>query len=312
MIIGAVLLLVGLAGCGRVARMVDPVEGAPTTQLPEVPPQFRAGGGTRGDMVARVTVEDVADVSTDRVAAIQDRERDLVWTDPDNPEAELQGMEELMAQSSRQRGPWMVSFSQAQKTAMREGKPLVVWFTDTRRSPVCKALSAEVFSRAEFGSWAEENVIRARLDFNVKGESRGPNDSAMDDRVRKLNYLESLKKRYKVLGLPTVLLLAPDGTVMGRYRGYERSYGDFYLQRLRDDSRTAAKHHEDWKRTMERRGYRDWTDLQGRTVFAKLLKYSAGALILVEPDGYKLRASEGNLSAVDRAWIAEEKAKRER
>ena len=56
---------------------------------------------------------------------ILDRERDLVWTDPDNPEQELQGMEQVIAQSAR-KGPWRVSFSESRKEAVRSGKPLVI------------------------------------------------------------------------------------------------------------------------------------------------------------------------------------------
>jgi hypothetical protein len=45
-------------------------------------------------------------------------------------------------------------------------------------------------------------------------------------------------------------------------------------------------------------------------VYAKLARYSGGEMILIEPDGKRLKALEKNLSGVDRAWIAAEKAKR--
>ncbi len=232
-----------------------------------------------------------------------------MWTDPDNPEQELKGMAEVIAKGAR-RGPWRASFLEGKKAAMREGKPLVVWFTDTKRSPLCRALSAEVFSKAAFGSWATEEVVRVRLDFNVRGEASGPDSSAMDDRIRKLDYLESLKKRYKVLGLPTVLVMAANGTVTGRYRGYQRTYGNYYVTRLQHDAAAAKKHHEDWIQKMGRRGYRQWNDAKSRTVFAKLLRYKDGELILVEPDGRRLKAMEGNLSGADQDWVRREKQKR--
>lgn len=300
-------LAAGLCSCARIGRLVEGKQ-APTG-IPEVPPQFRGAGGGPSDSVARVTLEDAQDVTPENIERVRDREKDLMWTDFDNPEESLQELTKIVKPQAT-RGPWMVSFQEAQKVAMREGKPLLLWFTDTQRSPLCKSLSAEVFSKKEFGSWAEEEVVRVRLDFNVKGESRGPGHSAMDDRVRKLNYLESLKKRYKVLGLPMVLLVAPDGTVTGRYRGYQRTYGDFYLKRLQYDTESARKHHEDWKEKMSRRGYREWNDSTGRRVFAKLLRYDQGELILVEPDGQRLRTQEEKLSGEDRDWIRREKEKR--
>ncbi|HCQ38603.1 MAG TPA: hypothetical protein DIV39_05570, partial [Verrucomicrobiales bacterium] len=58
-------------------------------------------------------------------------------------------------------------------------------------------------------------------------------------------------------------------------------------------------------------GYREWADQQGRKVFARLTRYKSGQLILVEPDGRKIRASESRLSDADRTWIAAERAKRD-
>ena len=299
----------GLSSCSRLKRMTQEKQTATLTP-PPVPPQLR-GAGYSGDPIARVTVEDVTPqpVTEQNMGRLLEREKDLMWTDPDNPESGLEGMEEIMAQSAK-RGPWLISYSEARRLAMREGKPILVWFTDTARSPLCKTLSAEVFSKAEFEKWAAEEVIRVRLDFNVKGESRGPGHSAMDDQVRKENYLEDLKKRYKILGLPMVLLMAPDGTVTSRYRGYHKTYHDFYFSRLKNDAQGTKDYHEKWKSKMGRKGYREWVDEKGRTVYAKLARYSGGAMILIEPDGKRLKAEEKNLSGADRAWIAAEKAKR--
>ena len=81
--------------------------------------------------------------------------------------------------------------------------------------------------------------------------------------------------------------------------------------RLRIDAEATRRHHEKWKNKMKRRNYREWGDTRGRTVFAKLARYSGGEMILVEPDGKLLKAKLENLSSADRAWIQAEKAKRE-
>jgi len=251
--------------------------------------------------VTRVRVDDPEEMASAE-EQVREREKDLLWTDPDNPEAELVHMQEVTTEGTG-RQPWGVSFTEGKRSGMRTGKPLVVWFTDSKRSPMCGALSAEVFSTAEFKEWAEDEVVRVRLDFSVKGENE-------DDRLRKRDYLEKLKERYRVLGTPAVRVMAPDGTVTGRYRGYQPSYGKFYFDRMKRDVEAARRHHEEWVAHQKRRGYRTWTDDQGRTLFAKLLRYLEGEMILAEPDGRRVRALERNLSAADRAWIEREKGKR--
>lgn len=302
-------LLAGMCSCSRVKRITKGPVGPSPASAYSVPPIFRGAGGGQGNPEVKVTLQNPADLSGEEIEQLRSREEDLMWTDPDNPEQGMEGMEEVMAQSAR-RGPWLLSYSEARRAAMRAGKPILVWFTDTARSPLCRALSGEVFSLPGFEQWASEEVIRVRLDFNVKGVSHGPGHSAMDDQIRKENYLKTLKKRYKVLGLPTVLLMSPDGTVTSRYRGYQKTYHDFYLARLKNDVKATRKHHDKWKERMAGKGYRDWLDTKGRTVFAKLTRYSGGEMILVEPDGKQLLAKERNLSNADQAWIAAQKAKR--
>ena len=300
----------GLVSCSRIRRMAENREPTPLEAF-QVPPMLRAGsrGGPGGNAGVEVTLEDESGLTPGTVDRIRAREEDLMWTDPDNPEQGMEEMEVVIRQKSG-KGPWFVSYSEGRRAAMRQGKPLLVWFTDTRFSPLCRTLSGEVFSKPVFQQWATQEVIRVRLDFNVKGESGGPGQSAENDKIRKESYLQALKKRYQVRGLPTVLLLTPDGAVSARYRGYKKTFFDFYLARLKNDTVAAAETHRKWRLNMGRRGYRDWEDNQGRTVFARLLRYSKGQMILVEPDGKKLRAREENLSEGDQAWLAAEKAKR--
>ena len=305
-VIGLAALL-ALPSCSRVQRLVSGGP-EPTTSLPEVPPELRAAGFGQSSPTTRVSVDGGAapgmGIPTGAAAEAMGFTPDdqIAWTNPDDPDAPLPGLEETLA-AVKKSGPWEVSYTAATKIAMREGKPLLVWFTDTQRSPLCKFLSGELFSQPEFDSWARENVVRLRLDFNVKGESE-------DEELRKKAYLNALKKRYKANGLPLVLMMAPDGTVTGRYKGYRRGEPDFYFGRLKSASAAAERHQKDWVKKMERKGYRDWTGKRGNTIFAKLVRYREGELLLVEPDGRKFKAAEKNLSDGDRVWIQSQKAKR--
>lgn len=306
--LAALLGAVFLSSCTRIDRILNPER---ATGVPGVPGHLRVGSQQKPeDRITRIRVEDMTDPSEGGVMSqLRQREEDLMWTDPDNPDAGLQEMEEVMA-SVDSRGPWRESYAQARREAMRSGKPILVWFTNSKFSPLCKHLSKEVFASEGFEEWATENVVRLRLDFDVEGVRRG-SVSAMDDEVRKKNYLKTLKKRYRVLGLPMVLVMAPDGTVTGRYRGYKKSYGNFYISRLKGDVESSRKHHEEWQERMVKKGYRVWTDRKGRTLLAKLLRYHEGQLILLEPDGRRVKSKEATLSDVDRAWIQAEKLKRE-
>ena len=303
----ASLVIIGTGSCSRIERLA---QGRPDSNPSEAfkVPSFLQGGGQTGESQVRVSLENPSDLTGNDAKRVQERERDLMWTDPDNPEKSMEGLEEVMAEGSRQ-GPWYLSYSEARRIAMRSGKPILVWFTDTRFSPLCRSLDGEVFSAASFGEWASGELVRLRLDFNVTGAGNDQGRSAMDDKIRKENYLQSLKRRYKILGFPTVMVITPDGRVVARYRGYKKSYFDFYLARLKNDTRRAVQLHHEWREGMMRRGYREWTDRRGRKVFAKLARYRDGELILVEPDGKRILARENKLSAGDRAWILQQKAK---
>ena len=308
LLLGIVLAMAG-SSCSRIERLTGPKPSANSQDAFRVPAFLRAGGRT-GSSGVKVTLDNSSELSGAASDRIKAREEDLMWTDPDNPEQSMEGMEDVMAEQGRE-GPWYVSYSKARRAAMRSGKPILIWFTDTRFSPLCRSLDSEVFSKAAFSDWAQNTLVRLRLDFNVKGVNGGQGQSAMDDKIRKENYLGELKRRYKVQGFPTVLVLTPDGKVASRYRGYRKSYFDFYEGRLKNDTGKAANLHGEWRRSMAVRGYREWTDRKGRKVFAKLSRYNSGSLILVEPDGRKIRADESRLSDTDRAWIASERAKRE-
>lgn len=308
------LMSMVLIGCAHVKRATNTLTGKrpPSVGVPEVPAHLRAGpDGGGAPPLTRVTLDEegvpVSPMNMAREGLMPGlpSEEDIRWTDPDNPDAPLEGLEETLAQAKGQSAGWEVSYTEATRRAVREGMPLLIWFTDTQRSPLCRSLSAEVFSAAAFEAFAQEHFVRLRIDFNVQGDDE-------DDRLRKKEYLATLKKRYKVNGLPTVLVMAPDGTVTGSYKGYSRGEGEFYFGRIRNATRTAEEQLVKWRASMEKKGYRVWKTRKDKQVFAKLLSYSKGKLIMVEPSGKRLEAKEKQLSDEDQEWIRAELAKRGR
>lgn len=288
--------LLGLGGKPEVKKKDEPFGAS------GIPPQLRAKNSDPGTAVA----------AGGNVAATPlnfTPEEDIVYTDPDNPEAAVPELSTLL--SITQRGPWEESETIAKQRSAREGKPLLIWFTDSQSSPMCKALNQELFSTNEFGNWALEKLVRLRVDANVK--ITDPNldlGSAEDRRVDVQNYAAELKKRYKIMGYPSLILLSPSGEVLGRYRGYKRGGADFLWGQLKHGEAVSATAYQGWRSGLEKKGYREWQDRKARKVFARLISYSKGTLTLIEPDGTRSRTQETNLSEKDRAWIAGQKKMR--
>lgn len=235
--------------------------------------------------------------------------KDIVWTDADNPDGGIPELENLMA--APKKGPWEESETIARQIAAREGKPILIWFTDSARSPMCKALSAELFGTPEFGKWAEKHLVRLRVDSNVSVDDP---DLSLDAKITRQSelktYVKLLKKRYKILGAPSVLMLNPSGEVISRYRGYKRGEADYYWGLIKQGEAASAYAYKSWRAGLEGKGYREWEGHRGKKVFAKLANYSNGTLVLIEPGGERYKTTEAKLSSKDKKWIAEQKAVR--
>jgi thioredoxin-related protein len=179
----------------------------------------------------------------------------------------------------------------------------LIWFTDSQNSVNCKVLSAELFNNAEFGEWADETFVRLRVDSRVTGTDT-------NDETLKKSYVKELKERYKVLGTPMLVVLTPAEDVILREKGYAKGQANYKWGLLRQSAKVAMEKHQEWKKKMEKKGYRTWKDPRGRKIFAKLVAYKEGELIIVEPDGTRARTKEKNLSPADQDWIAEQKRAR--
>jgi hypothetical protein len=260
-----------------------------------IPPQLRANAGAEGSPVA-------PGGNVPAAAAPAYNPDELVWTDPDNPDAELPELQGLMAVAP-QKSPWRESETDALRESKRTGKPLLIWFTDSVRSTSCKSLGAGLLSTSGFEAWASENTIRLIVDQSVKGKD-------IEDDARKKIHVRGLKKKYSARGYPTLLVLAPSGEVIGRYKSYRKGQEDFIWGQLKQGVSLALERHRAWKAALERKGYRDWTDDRERVIFAKLVAYKDGEVVLVEPDGQRARTHEKKLSAGDRVWIQQQKEAR--
>lgn len=233
-------------------------------------------------------------------------EENIVYTDPDNPEAGIPELATLLA--APRRGPWEESETIAKQRSTREGKPMLIWFTDSRSSPMCRALSEELFATSEFGAWATENLVRLKLDANVVVVDPDLDSVARDNRVFDIShYVAAIRKRYKVMGYPALIMLSPNGEVVGNYRGYKRGEAELLWGKLKHAQAVSAESNKGWRAGLEKKGYREWQDRKERKIFARLISYSNGTLTFIEPDGTRSRTQETSLSDKDREWIADQK-----
>lgn len=307
--IGFVLVLHGLCSCG-------PKVEAP---IPEGGRILGAGGAAQAGLEGTpVSGPEGNPVESPNKPPVVDAvsgftpEEDIVFTNPDDPESSLPELSEIIGDPSRRQGGWQKSIVVSKRLAAREGKPLLIWFTDSDRSPMCRAMSEELFAKSAFQTWADENLIRLKIDDNepISDPNKSLGD-VEDMRIRHRNYIIMLKKQYKVLGTPSLVLLTPGGKVQAHYRGYKRGDAEYTWGLIRQGVAVTAKEYGEWRSALEKKGYREWHDRQGRSVFAKLTRYQDGMLTLIEPDGTRSRTSELKLIDADRLWIKQQKMARQ-
>lgn len=230
------------------------------------------------------------------------REEDIVWA-PENPNQPIQG-EELWKQPESK--TWHVSHTEAFRYSRQSGKPMLIWFTDSAHSPLCRRLSDELFSKSEFEGWAAERLVRLRINSTVP-----PRERHTDLGIRKAKYIEKLKRRYNVHGHPTVVMVSPWGAVLQSYRGYQKGNADYYWGRIKQALIQAEKEYGAWREKLEKRGYRMWESRDGRRMFAKLYRFRPGKVTLIDPDGQRGTTSIRKLSDADQAWIILQKKRYE-
>ena len=101
---------------------------------------------------------------------------------------------------------WHDSFEDAQIAAAKTGKPILADFTGSNWCHWCVKLKEDVFEKNEFKEWARDNVILLELDY--------PRGIPQPPEIKEQN--AELAKRYNIKGYPTVLLLSPEGEILGK------------------------------------------------------------------------------------------------
>ena len=307
------VLLVALSSCSR-------KKNEDRGGIPEIPSHLR-GGGAASRVGKDAPPDRVIDAGVDPASLSASEggvvglplEQDIMFLDPDDFEGSEAAMKTLFVGKKED---WFVSHTLAKNEALNESKPLLIVFTDTPSaqsggSPASASLERELLARHDFSDWAGEHFVRLKLDFNVK-DRKSADSSKQSLALKKEKYLESLKKRYKVKGFPTVLVISTDGSLIQNVRGYRSGNSEHVWGLLKTAVVLNDKRQESFEEKLSQKGYRHWQGQNKKRILARLSSYRDGELTLIAPNGRRFQTQESSLSADDREWIEQEKEKRKR
>lgn len=220
-------------------------------------------------------------------------EEDLIWTNPDDPDAEIPGLAEAF-ENKRSGNGWLIDMNQAVRLARRQERPLVVWFHDSVISPKSKELAQEYLDTKEFDDWCRDRVVRVRLDSGASLD-----DSTAHNAKYNFRRINALQKRYGLKKKPSIAVITPSGKIVQRLDGYDGFLATF-VQELKEGVVSAEREYKNYKQQYTEMGYREWHQRRGdNTVFAKVMRIDEqqDVVYLKEPGG---RVSRTKLAAFSR------------
>lgn len=108
---------------------------------------------------------------------------------------------------------WHSDFDKAMEIAQQTNRPVLVNFTGSDWCSWCVKLKSDVFSTDEFNQWTKDQLVLVELDY--------PKNKPQLPKTKRRN--QDLASQYQVQNYPTVLLMSPQGEVLGPKLGYQES-----------------------------------------------------------------------------------------
>jgi protein disulfide-isomerase len=102
---------------------------------------------------------------------------------------------------------WLVDLEAAYKQSIKTKKPIMANFTGSDWCGWCKRLTASVFDKPEFKTWAAKNVILLELDY--------PRMKALPENIRQQNAF--MMQSFPVSGYPTVWIFDAQKDKNGKF-----------------------------------------------------------------------------------------------
>lgn len=191
---------------------------------------------------------------------------ELVWTNPDDPDAEIPGLTAIFENKKLGHG-WQIDFGRAIQLARHQELPLIVWFHDSLISPKSGQLGKEYLETKQFEDWAATRAVCVRLDSGAS-----LSDSLADTAKYKADSINALQRRYGLRKKPAFAVITPNGKIVARIDGFDGFLSGF-VQELEDGVALAQKKYDEHKSELIKLGYRDWRSARGnQRVFAKFMR----------------------------------------
>ncbi|MBN2829542.1 MAG: thioredoxin family protein [Candidatus Cloacimonetes bacterium] len=116
---------------------------------------------------------------------------------------------------------WSEDFNAVQEAAKEKNLPILINFTGSDWCGWCIKLGTEVFNTKEFIAYADTSFVLFKADF--------PKSIPQSQELKQQN--EGLMRKYGVRGFPTIIILAPDGTLIAQ-TGYQAGGPIKYIESL--------------------------------------------------------------------------------
>lgn len=184
---------------------------------------------------------------------------------------------------------WHQSATDAIEASKRSGKPLMVVFVH-RSNQASQSMENTFFRAPVFKTLAQKEFELLRLDFS-------------DPETRNSSYYRDFRKRLKASGLPNIVITLPDGEVVVRLSGYKFEEAESRMDQLQAGAETAKKRIAERRKRLESEGYREWTNKDGKLIFAKLISLDANKAEFMGEWDIPFKSFTNRFSEADQAWV---------
>ena len=226
-------------------------------------------------------------------------EGEVYFTDPDNPDADIEGITEAF-ESKRHGNGWMDDIMAARRFARQEQRPLLVWFHDSVLSPRSGELGEHLLDSPAFNAWCKDRVVRIKFDSGV----------AIDDKTRDgakygIDTIRRYAKQYGLTKRPALAIVSPRGELIMGIDGYTGFLQETESQ-IKEGIQRCEQEILEQRAKLAAKGYREWHAAKNDAkVFAKIQRIDDehGRVYLKKEGGRISRTKIANLAQEDRDFI---------
>ncbi len=108
---------------------------------------------------------------------------------------------------------WQTNYEKALATAKAENKLVLLDFTGSDWCGPCIALKKNVFSQPKFLEYTAKHFVLVEIDY--------PRKAVLSDELKAQNKKLEIQYGIEEKGFPTVIVVNPDGKIMGEFTGYD-------------------------------------------------------------------------------------------